>query len=199
MRMIKRGVDRLLHRRRGVEFHATEFRAPQLLRRRSDTVKVEAGHLGIHVGDCVLFAHRRKRNLHNQRFRRGRKSEDSLQPATFNALCILRRIPGRLEATVRRWIFLAVIERMAGHRRGKANRKIKLAAGSPASRLSHSGHRAIFANAHTRPQHFAWIVVDAAAQVQQKMTLGVLQQMCSDARPRVRLPSTQLVLARHPA
>ena len=173
MRVVQRGVDRLLHRGRSVKFHATKLRTPQLLRRRSHSVKVEARHLGIHVGDCVLFAYRRKRDLHNQRFGRGRKTEDSLQAATFYALRILRRVARRLEATVRRWILFAVIKRMPRHRRRKANREIKLAAGSPASRLSHSGHRAIFADAHTRPQHFAWIVVDAAAQVQQKMTLGV--------------------------
>ena len=79
------------------KFHATEFRTPQLLRRRSDSVKVELGHLSIHVGDCVLLAHRRKRDLHNQRFGRGPKIEDGFQAATFYALCILGVFPGGLK------------------------------------------------------------------------------------------------------
>src|SRR3954454_7590157 len=63
---------------------------------------------------------------------------------------------------------------MARHGRRDSHCEIKLATGSPTSRLAHSRYRAVVTDAHPRPQNLTWIVVNTTAEVEQEMTLRAI-------------------------
>ena len=198
--MIKRGIERSLHCGRSVKLNARQLIAPHLLRPGTHLVEVESGHFGVHVLDRVLFAHRRKRHLHNERSRGRRKTEHSLQSPSLYALSILRRCSRRFEAVVGWRIFFLVVKGMARHRGGESHREEQLPSGRPSAGLAHSRHGAIRMYRDARPQHLTGIVVDAAAQVEQHVTLcafGKCVAMYTDTLAGGQLRAYSRVLKEH--
>src|SRR5215475_10907981 len=108
-----------------------------------------------------------------------RKIEHRFQSATLDALRILRRCTGCLEAVIWGWIVFLVIERVARHGSGEAHCKIELPSGRPSAGLAHAGHRVIVVDGYSGPQHLAGIVIDAAAQVEQDVTLRAFSKCIS--------------------
>src|SRR5215469_558117 len=156
-----------------MEFHSCQLLAPHLLGFSKYFIKIKSRHLGIHVGDRIFFADRRKRYFDNETSGGGRKVEYCFQSASFDALRVLRRVPWRFEPMVWWRIFFLIVEGVTRNRRGEADCKIELSPGRPSSGFSHSGHCAVLTKSDAGPEYLAGVVVNTAAQVEQYMALPV--------------------------
>ena len=184
-RVVQRGIEAAPLRCRCIHLDGAQRLCPLPARVGAHAVEIPARHFGVEIGDGVVLADRRDRDLDQQRTLRVGEIERRHDLASLDLRALARVLLARRRESLVGDVLLGVVQLLALDGPREAQGEIQLPSRGPATGLAEAGDGAVRSQSQPRPQYLARIVVQAGAQIDQHVRgLAARKAVAVHADPR---------------